>query len=30
MIDKHILFFMCLAVNNSEIYADFKIRILIH
>lgn len=29
MIDKNILFFMCLAINNSELYADFKIRILI-
>ena len=29
MTDKFILFFTCLAINNSELYADFKIRILI-
>ena len=29
MIDKFILFFICLAINNSELYLDFKIRILI-
>ena len=29
MIDKIILFFICLAVNNSKLYADFKIKILI-
>ena len=30
MIDKFILFFMCLAVNNSDLYLDFKIKILIN
>ena len=29
MIDKFILFFMCLAINNSDLYLNFKIKILI-
>ena len=30
MTDKFILFFTCLAINNSELYLDFKIRILLY